>query len=73
MTKDTKVLRRVRVGRSDAANKASWHHRTPHEQHHKLFAACRRIGDGRLARIEVSDGLPVHWEQAVVHLEQRAK
>jgi len=64
MTKDTKVLRLVRVGGSEPALKSCWHYRKPHQQHQKLFADCKGIGDGGLERIEVSDGLPIYWKQA---------
>jgi hypothetical protein len=71
-TRDTKIFRRIRVEGDESMITTSWHNRKPHEQHRKLFADCRRIGEGTLKRIEVSDGLPVHWEHAQRSLKQRA-
>jgi hypothetical protein len=64
VTKDTKVLRLVRDGRNETALASCWHHRKLHQQHHNLLADCKRIDDGVLERIEVSDGLPIHWKRA---------
>lgn len=58
VTKDTKLLQRVRAQSKAKPSKA----RRPHAQHEKLLADCRRMRDGVMARIEVADGLPVVWK-----------
>lgn len=58
VTKDTKLLQRVRTQRRAKPPTA----RRPHAQHEKLLADCRRMRDGVMARIEVADGLPVVWK-----------
>ena len=73
MTRDTKVLRRVRVGRHDGPRwtTSARRDRKPHQQHQKFLDACRGIGDGVLERIEVADGLPIYWKTNT-KLAQRA-
>ena len=63
ITADTKLFRRVRIDRPDRAACRDDHrdHR-PHPQHEKLLDHCRHIGDGVIAKVEIADGLPVHWE-----------
>lgn len=58
VTKDTKLLQRVRAQRKAKPPKP----RRPHAQHEKLLADCRRMRDGVMARIEVADGLPIVWK-----------
>lgn len=64
MNHDTKILRRVRPGRRDSLRSATADRadRRPHEQHQKLLAACRQVGEGTLERIEIADGLPIYWK-----------
>lgn len=58
VTKDTKLLQRVRAQRKAKPPKS----RRPHAQHEKLLADCRQMRDGVMARIEVADGLPIVWK-----------
>lgn len=58
VTKDTKLLQRVRAERKAKPAKV----RRAHAQHEKLLADCRRMRDGVMARIEVADGLPIVWK-----------
>jgi hypothetical protein len=61
----TKLLQLVRRDRKSSSSAPTGGgnapHRQPHGQHPKLLAACRAIGEGVISRIEVADGLPVHW------------
>ena len=36
----------------------------PHPQHQKFLADCQRMGCGSMRRVEITDGLPIHWEIA---------
>ena len=64
INRDTKVLRPVQYGHEILAHppKSIWIHRPPHRLHRQLIIACREAVHGLLQRIDVADGLPVHWE-----------
>ena len=66
VTERTKLFRRYRPGRPDppAAPRVSYVGRRPHPQHERLLAHCRQVGDGVIGRVEVADGIPVHWSPA---------
>lgn len=66
ITKDTKQFRLLRDGPEPQRRpgRAFAGAVRLHAQHVRLLADCVRIGRGVLTRIEVADGLPVHWEQA---------
>jgi hypothetical protein len=65
ITPATKLFRRIRLDRPDQPPLRADHtnHR-PHAQHEKLLAHCRAIGAGMIRKVEVADGLPVHWDSA---------
>lgn len=65
MTKKTKRLKSFRGKHGDTTDTSSWKHRVLHAQHHKFFTYCHRVGDGLLPRIEIADGLPIYWKEAV--------
>lgn len=68
MTKKTKRLKSFRGNRSDTTDTSCWKHRVLHAQHHKFFTYCHCVGDGLLPRIEIADGLPIYWKEAVSKL-----
>ena len=64
VTPRTRLFRRVRLDRPDPPGPPRPVHSNhrPHPQHEKLLAHCRYVRDGLIARLEIADGLPVHWE-----------
>jgi hypothetical protein len=60
----TKLLQLVRHGRHAPPPEQRMDHsnRKPHRQHDRLLAHCRAVGNGVIKKVEIADGLPVHWD-----------
>ena len=63
LTPSPKLFRRIRLGHVDQlAPRTDHRNRRPHAQHEKLLAYCQQIREDVIRRVEVADGLPVHWD-----------